>query len=132
MALADVAHSIETVRQLKQMGTTIAVDDFGTGHSSLSYLRRFDVDHLKVDRSFVAGIGSEPSDETIVKAIIAMGHSLGLTVIAEGVENRQQFEFLRTHGCDRAQGYLFSRPVGVSEIEALLGSWRGIDGSSVP
>jgi EAL domain-containing protein (putative c-di-GMP-specific phosphodiesterase class I) len=131
MALADVAHSIETVRQLKQMGTTIAVDDFGTGHSSLSYLRRFDVDHLKVDRSFVAGIGSEPSDETIVKAIIAMGHSLGLTVIAEGVENRQQFEFLRTHGCDRAQGYLFSRPVGVSEIEALLGSWRGIDGSSV-
>jgi diguanylate cyclase (GGDEF)-like protein/PAS domain S-box-containing protein len=126
MALADVAHSIETVRQLKGVGAAIAVDDFGTGHSSLSYLRRFDVDQLKIDRSFVAGIGTEPSDETIVKAIIAMGHSLGLAVVAEGVENRQQYEFLRAHGCDRVQGYLFSRPVGAADLEALLASWQGI------
>lgn len=125
MALADVAQSIETVRQLKSIGATIAVDDFGTGHSSLSYLRRFDVDHLKIDRSFVAGIGNEPSDETIVKAIIAMGHSLGLTVVAEGVENREQHEFLREHGCDRVQGYFFSRPVDASTLEALLADWRG-------
>lgn len=125
MALADVAQSIETVRQLKSIGATIAVDDFGTGHSSLSYLRRFDVDHLKIDRSFVAGISTESSDETIVKAIIAMGHSLGLTVVAEGVENREQFEFLRNHGCDRVQGYLFSRPVDAPTLETLLAEWRG-------
>jgi EAL domain-containing protein (putative c-di-GMP-specific phosphodiesterase class I) len=107
------------------MGMTIAVDDFGTGHSSLSYLRRFDVDHLKIDRSFVAGIGVEASDETIVKAIIAMGHSLGLTVVAEGVEKRRQFDFLRAHGCDRAQGYLFSRPLDAERLEELLSTWRG-------
>jgi EAL domain-containing protein (putative c-di-GMP-specific phosphodiesterase class I) len=125
MALADVAQSIETVRQLKSIGATIAVDDFGTGHSSLSYLRRFDVDHLKIDRSFVAGIGNESSDETIVKAIIAMGHSLGLTVVAEGVENREQYEFLRDHGCDRVQGYFFSRPVDAQALEGLMAGWRG-------
>lgn len=125
MALADVAQSIETVRQLKSIGTAIAVDDFGTGHSSLSYLRRFDVDHLKIDRSFVAGIGNGSSDETIVKAVIAMGHSLGLTVVAEGVEKREQLDFLRAHGCNRAQGYLFSRPVDARTFESLLASWRG-------
>jgi diguanylate cyclase (GGDEF)-like protein len=128
MALADVAQSIETVRKLKGTGASIAVDDFGTGHSSLSYLRRFDVDHLKIDRSFVAGIGVERSDETIVKAIIAMGHSLGLTVVAEGVENREQFEFLRAHGCDRVQGYLFSRPLAAQDIQTLIANWRGTQG----
>lgn len=125
MALADVGQSIETVRQLKAIGATIAVDDFGTGHSSLSYLRRFDVDQLKIDRSFVAGIGTESSDETIVKAIIAMGHSLGLTVVAEGVENRRQFEFLRVHACDRAQGYYFSHPLEAGALETLLDGWQG-------
>lgn len=125
MALADVAQGVETVRRLKAIGASIAVDDFGTGHSSLSYLRRFDVDHLKIDRSFVAGIGSEPSDETIVKAIIAMGHSLGLTVVAEGVEKLDQFEFLRSHGCDRVQGYFFSKPVDGTRLESLLNEWRG-------
>jgi diguanylate cyclase (GGDEF)-like protein/PAS domain S-box-containing protein len=125
MALADVAQSIETVHKLKTMGAAIAVDDFGTGHSSLSYLRRFEVDYLKIDRSFVAGIGNGSSDETIVKAIIAMGHSLGLTVVAEGVEKPEQFEFLRAHKCDRAQGYLFSRPVDAAAFESVLRSWRG-------
>lgn len=124
MALADVAQSIETVRKLKSIGARIAVDDFGTGHSSLSYLRRFDIDYLKIDRSFVAGIGTEPSDETIVKAIIAMGHSLGLTVVAEGVEERAQFEFLKAHGCDRVQGYLFSKPLDARGAERLLVEWR--------
>jgi EAL domain-containing protein (putative c-di-GMP-specific phosphodiesterase class I) len=91
----------------------------------LSYLRRFEVDHLKIDRSFVAGIGAESSDETIVKAIIAMGHSLGLTVVAEGVENFEQYEFLRTHGCDRVQGYFISKPVDRAQLESLLAQWRG-------
>lgn len=125
MALSDAAQSIETIRRFKSMGAAIAVDDFGTGHSSLRYLRRFAVDRIKIDRSFVAGIGTEPSDETIVKAIIAMGHSLGLTIVAEGVENRTQFEFLRSHKCDRAQGYLFSPPLPAADLESLPASWRG-------
>jgi EAL domain-containing protein (putative c-di-GMP-specific phosphodiesterase class I) len=120
MALSDVSHAIETLQQLKRIGVKIAVDDFGTGHSSLNYLRRFDVDYIKIDRSFVAGIGTESSDETIVKAIIAMGHSLGLTIVAEGVETPAQYEFLRTHGCDRVQGYLISRPIDAEALEALL------------
>ncbi len=120
MALSDVTHSIEIVRQLKGIGAGIAVDDFGTGHSSLNYLRRFDVDHIKIDRSFVAGIGLERSDETIVKAIIAMGHSLGLRIVAEGVETRDQFEFLKTHECDRVQGYFFSRPLDANALEHLI------------
>jgi len=120
MALSDVAHGLDAVRQLKSAGFRIAVDDFGTGHSSLSYLRRFDVDQIKIDRSFVAGIGAERSDETIVKAIIAMGHSLGLTIVAEGVETREQYDFLRTHGCDHAQGYLIGRPLEAEAVEALI------------
>lgn len=120
MALSDVAHGLDAVRQLKSIGFRIAVDDFGTGHSSLSYLRRFDVDQIKIDRSFVAGIGAERSDETIVKAIIAMGHSLGLTIVAEGVETREQYDFLRTHGCDHAQGYLIGRPLEAEAVEALI------------
>ncbi len=120
MALSDVSHAIETVRQLKRMGARIAVDDFGTGHSSLNYLRRFDVDDIKIDRSFVAGIGTEPSDETIVKAIVAMGHSLGLRIVAEGVETRRQYEFLKAHGCDRVQGHFYSPPVGADMLERLI------------
>jgi diguanylate cyclase (GGDEF)-like protein/PAS domain S-box-containing protein len=120
MALSDVSQAIETLQQLKAIGVKIAVDDFGTGHSSLSYLRRFDVDYIKIDRSFVAGIGTESSDETIVKAIIAMGHSLGLTVVAEGVETQAQYDFLRAHRCDRVQGYLISRPVDAAALEALV------------
>jgi diguanylate cyclase (GGDEF)-like protein len=129
MALSDITHAIETVRKLKSIGTRIAVDDFGTGHSSLNYLRRFDVDHIKIDRSFVAGIGNELSDETIVKAIIAMGHSLGLTIVAEGVETRDQYDFLRAHGCDRVQGYYFSRPVDAGRLEQLL-QGRGTPGEA--
>lgn len=126
MALADVEQSIDTVRKLKSLGAHIAVDDFGTGHSSLNYLRRFAVDHIKIDRSFVAGIGMELSDETIVKAIIGMGHSLGLTVVAEGVETREQYDFLRAHGCDRVQGYYFARPL---EADAFAEFFRGRTGT---
>lgn len=120
MALSDVAHAIETLQQLKRIGVRMAVDDFGTGHSSLSYLRRFDIDQIKIDRSFVAGIGTQRSDETIVKAIIAMGQSLGLITVAEGVETREQYEFLRAHGCNRVQGYLFARPLEAAALEALV------------
>jgi diguanylate cyclase (GGDEF)-like protein/PAS domain S-box-containing protein len=124
MALFDAEHAIETIRALKNVGIQIAIDDFGTGHSSLNYLRRFDADHLKIDRSFVAGIGSRGSDETLVKAIVAMGHSLGLKIVAEGVETSEQYEFLRSHGCDLVQGNLFSPPLDPAPLEELLATHR--------
>ncbi len=120
MALFDAEHAIETIHGLKRIGAQIAIDDFGTGHSSLNYLRRFDADHIKIDRSFVAGIGGPGSDDGIVKAIIAMGHSLGLKIIAEGVEMPEQYEFLRTQGCDLVQGNLFAPPMDPLQLEKLL------------
>jgi predicted signal transduction protein with EAL and GGDEF domain len=125
VAMSDASAAIQTVRELKRSGAKIAVDDFGTGHSSLSYLRRFDVDIIKIDRSFIAGIGLERNDETIVKTLIAMGHSLGLVVVAEGVETRAQYDFLRAHGCDRVQGFYISAGLEPKALEALLASRRG-------
>ena len=93
------------------MGVRLYIDDFGTGYSSLGYLGTLPVHALKIDRSFVVGMGEKAEMATVVAAIVTMGHNLGLTIVAEGVEQREQFEALRALGCDEIQGYLFSRPL---------------------
>jgi len=112
--------SIEILTALNALGLRIAIDDFGTGYSSLSYLKRLPLDFLKIDQSFVKGLADDPRDQTIVRTIIVMAHSLSLQTIAEGVETEVQLAFLREHGCDQTQGYLFSRPLPAEEIPGIL------------
>jgi EAL domain-containing protein (putative c-di-GMP-specific phosphodiesterase class I) len=102
------------------MGVTLALDDFGTGYSSLTYVRRFPIDTLKIDRSFIDGIVGSSEDEAIVTAVLSMGRALGVHVVAEGVETEEQADRLRVLGCKLAQGYLFSRPVAPEAVRALL------------
>jgi diguanylate cyclase (GGDEF)-like protein/PAS domain S-box-containing protein len=118
MKRAESAASV--LQSLRASGIQVAVDDFGTGYSSLSYLRKFPIDALKIDQSFVRQITSAPEDTTIVKAVISMGRSLKLRVVAEGVETLEELAFLQTHQCDEAQGYFFSRPVLPDAFATLL------------
>jgi diguanylate cyclase (GGDEF)-like protein len=116
----DAAATLSTLNQLKALGVTLALDDFGTGYSSLTYVRRFPIDTLKIDRSFIDGIVGSSEDEAIVTAVLSMGRALGVHVVAEGVETEEQAARLRTLGCKLAQGYLFSRPIEPDAVRKLL------------
>lgn len=114
--MSDVGETMTILAGLKRLGLCIAVDDFGTGYSSLNYLKQFPIDVLKIDRGFVDGLPDGEQDAQIARAIIAMAHSLNLKVIAEGVESAAQLDFLRAHGCDQVQGYLFGQPMPAAEF----------------
>jgi len=120
LVMTDVEHAVSILNSLKAIGVHISVDDFGTGYSSLSYLKRFPIDILKIDQSFVRDITVDPDDAMIVTSIISLAHSLRLQVIAEGVETAAQLSYLRRHGCDLMQGFYFSPPVPASEFEQML------------
>lgn len=111
MVMPDLGAAADTLGEIKQLGVRLAIDDFGVQYSSLSYLKRFDVDCVKIDRSFVSDLTSNPDTDAIVTAIIAMGHALGCHIVAEGVETAQQLRFLLERGCDHYQGFLFARPL---------------------
>ncbi|MBI1772670.1 MAG: EAL domain-containing protein, partial [Burkholderiales bacterium] len=114
MVMQDVNSTLVALRALKKLGVSISLDDFGTGYSSLSYLRRFPIDELKIDKSFINDIHENPDDAAIASAIIAMALSLSLSVVAEGVEKKEQAELLRKMGCSQVQGYYFGRPMDAS------------------
>jgi EAL domain-containing protein (putative c-di-GMP-specific phosphodiesterase class I) len=120
MLMEETSLAARTLDALAERGIALAVDDFGTGYSSLLYLRRFPVHALKLDRSFVSGIGCSHVDEAIVGSMIDLAHSLDLVAVAEGVETEEQAEALRARGCELAQGFLFSRPLPADELPRVL------------
>jgi EAL domain-containing protein (putative c-di-GMP-specific phosphodiesterase class I) len=120
VVMRDVESTITTLWRLKELGIRIAIDDFGTGYSSLGYLKRLPVDVLKIDRSFVSGLGHNPEDAAIVRAIIAMAKSLSLAVTGEGVESEEQANLLKAWGCDRGQGYYYGKPLDGAAAAALV------------
>lgn len=122
--MQDAEIATKTLKQLKTMGVQISVNDFGTGYSSLSYLQKFPFETLKIDRSFISNIASNPANAAITKAIIQMAHNLNLTVIAEGVETDTELAFLCQQQCNAMQGYLFSRPMPAAEFATLLATGK--------
>ena len=123
MVMQNPERAVSTLSRLRELGISVSIDDFGTGYSSLGYLKRFPIDNVKIDRSFIKDLPHDTDDAAITRAVIAMAHSLRIRVIAEGVETREQLEFLRAHDCDECQGYFVSRPLPPPEFALLARSW---------
>ena len=118
--MGDAARCMDVLQRLHDLGVHLSIDDFGTGYSSMAYLRRLPVDELKVDRSFVLGMTTNAQDAVLVRTAIDLGHNLGLTVVAEGVEGPEHVEALRELGCDIAQGFHYARPMAAEHMTELL------------
>jgi EAL domain-containing protein (putative c-di-GMP-specific phosphodiesterase class I) len=119
--MSNAKRNIVLLNRLNDLGIKISIDDFGTGYSSLAYLQRFPIDKLKIDMAFIRDLTTNADDAAITKAIIDMAHTLKLAVVAEGVETAAQLDFLRAHQCDQIQGFYFSNPAPVAEMEGMLG-----------
>ncbi len=119
-AMQNAENSVRALRELKRIGVRIAVDDFGTGYSSLNYLKRFPLDSLKLDKSFVRDVTEDPADAAIAAAVVSIAETLGLTLIAVGIETEEQLAFFRTRGCPRGQGFLFGRPMAAGDFHDFL------------
>jgi EAL domain-containing protein (putative c-di-GMP-specific phosphodiesterase class I) len=135
LMMTGAEQNIALLEDLRGMGLKLSIDDFGTGYSSLAYLKRFPIDKVKIDQAFVRDVAKDRDDEAIIEAIIALAHALNLTTIAEGVETEEQLEFLKKHGCDEIQGYLFCRPQAAEAIEKLLAArvaGQGCEGKVTP
>jgi len=129
IAMEDSSLTVEQIGKLRAMGVTLSIDDFGTGYSSLSYLKSYQIDKLKIDQSFVRGLGRDANDGSIVTAIIHMAHGLGFRTIAEGVETQAQLDYLRAKGCDEIQGYFFGHPVPAEDFASLLRRGGALEGA---
>jgi diguanylate cyclase (GGDEF)-like protein/PAS domain S-box-containing protein len=123
VVMGDVPGARRAIADLKAFGVSISLDDFGTGYNALSYLKHFHVNALKIDRTFIRDLPQDRGDAAIVSAVVALGHAMGLGVVAEGVENREQADLVRRLGCDEMQGYYFARPLGPADLEGVLRSW---------
>jgi len=120
MVMRNAEDAIKVLQALRDTGVRIAIDDFGTGYSSLAYLKRFPIDCVKIDRSFIRDLPEDRDDASITRSIIAMAHNMELEVVAEGVETVPQLDFLHAHGCDEIQGFLFSKPLAIGAFEQFL------------
>jgi EAL domain-containing protein (putative c-di-GMP-specific phosphodiesterase class I) len=122
MVMRDAERAVKLLQALRDTGVRLAIDDFGTGYSSLAYLKRFPIDCVKIDRSFIRDLPEDRDDASITRSIIAMAHNMKLDVVAEGVETAEQLDFLHTYGCDEIQGFLFSEPLTPDAFERFLGA----------
>jgi EAL domain-containing protein (putative c-di-GMP-specific phosphodiesterase class I) len=123
--LVENASTLATLHQLRALGVRISMDDFGTGYSSLSYLRSFPFDKIKIDGSFVHGLAQDPDSRAIVRAVASLGASLGMVTTGEGVETREEVDFLRREGCTEAQGYFFGKAMTASDVKGALARRKG-------
>jgi EAL domain-containing protein (putative c-di-GMP-specific phosphodiesterase class I) len=126
VAMHSVENSIAILGAIRQRGLRLAIDDFGTGYSSLSYLKRFPIDCLKIDQSFIRTLDSDANDGTIADSVIALARAMELQVVAEGIEKPEHLQFLQQRGCHEGQGYLFARPLPLAEFEDFVANWPGL------